>query len=48
MWDAEYQAAFETLKKAFTFDIILRYYDSDREIVVETDASNFVLEGILS
>ena len=48
MWNAEYQAAFETLKKAFTFDVILRHYDSNREIVVEIDASDFVSEGILS
>ncbi len=48
VWDAECQAAFETLKKAFTSDVILRHYDPDREIVVETDASDFVSGGILS
>ena len=36
------------MKKAFIFDVILRYYDSNREIVVKIDAFNFVSEGILS
>ena len=48
MWNTKYQVAFETLKKAFTFDIILRHYDSNREIVVKIDASDFVSGEILS
>ena len=48
MWDVKCQVAFETLKKAFIFDVILRHYDSNREIVIKIDASNFVLEEILS
>ncbi len=48
MWSSECQSAFETLKKAFTSDIILRHYNPDRKIVVETDASDYVSGGILS
>ena len=48
VWDAKYQVAFETLKKAFTFDIILRYYNSNREIVMKIDAFDFVSEEIFS
>ncbi len=48
MWDSKCQAAFQALKKAFTSDTILRHYDPDRKIVVETDASDFVSGGILS
>jgi hypothetical protein len=40
--------AVETLKKAFTLDTILRHFDPDRETIVKTDASDFVLGGILS
>jgi hypothetical protein len=40
--------AIETLKKAFTLDTILRHFDLDKEIIVETDALDYVLGGILS
>ena len=48
MWGPEQQAAFDLLKKAFTSAPILRHFDYDREIIVETDASNYVSAGILS
>ena len=43
----QYQDIFEKLKKAFTFKIILRYYNSDFKIVVETDALDYISGRIL-
>ena len=37
----------DTLKTAFTTVPILRHFDHDREIIVETDASDYVSAGIL-
>jgi len=48
IWGPAQQKAFEDLKKAFTMAPILRHFDYDCEIVVETDASDYVLAGILS
>jgi hypothetical protein len=48
VWGPAQQAAFDLLKVAFTSAPILRHFDDDREIVVETDASDFVSAGILS
>ena len=39
---------FNTLKKAFTSDVILHHYNSNYKIVIETDVSNYVSENILS
>ena len=47
-WSLEYQMAFNTLKEAFTSNVILCHYNSDHKIVVETDASDYVSEDILS
>ena len=47
-WSDQCQDAFEKLKKTFTSEIILRYYNPDLKIVVETDASDYVSGGILS
>jgi len=48
LWGQEQQADFDLLKKAFTSAPILRHFDYDREIIVETDASDYVSAGILS
>ena len=48
LWTDKCQLAFEMLKKAFTSDVILRHFDPDRPIIVETDASDYVSGGILS
>ena len=48
VWGLEQQAAFDLLKKAFTSAPILHHFDYDREIIVETDASDYVSAGILS
>jgi len=48
VWGPEQQVAFDLLKKAFTSAPILRHFDYDWEIIVETDASDYVSAGILS
>ena len=47
-WFSECEDAFNTLKRAFTFNVILCHYNSDLKLVVKTDASDYVSEGILS
>ena len=46
-WTTECQKAFEDLKRAFTTAPVLAHYDSKLETWVETDASNFVVAGVL-
>jgi hypothetical protein len=48
LWSDECSQSFETLKQAFTTAPILRHFDYDREIIVETDASDYVSAGVLS
>ena len=47
-WDPEQQAAVTQLKEAFTSAPILRRFDFDRNIIVETDDSDFISGGLLS
>ena len=47
-WSSECENAFNTLKRAFTSNVILCHYNSDLKLVVKTDASDYVSEGILS
>lgn len=47
-WSKECKDAFETLKTAFTTAPILMHFDPEAEILVETDASDFVSAGVLS
>lgn len=47
-WAPEAQQAFETLKKDFTTAHILAYFDLAKEILDETDASDYISGGILS
>ena len=47
-WFSECENAFNILKRAFTSDVILCHYNSDLKLVVKTDASDYVSEGILS
>ena len=42
------EAAFQELKGRFTSAPVLRYFDLDREIIVETDASDYVSAGVMS
>ncbi len=48
VWTQKCQIAFNTLKKVFTFKIILCYYNSDHKIVIEINALNYVFKDILS
>ena len=47
-WFSECEDAFNTLKRTFTSDVILCHYNSDLKLVMKTDASDYVSEGILS
>ena len=48
LWGPEQQAAFDLLKKPFTSAPILCHFDYEWEIIVETDASDYISAGILS
>src|SRR5437660_3489214 len=47
-WGTEYQNAFDTLLTAFTTPLILNNYDPRTDVIIETDASNFVIGCVLS
>ena len=48
VWEAEQQLAFETMVTAFTTVPALRHFDHEREVLIETDASDYVSAGVLS
>ena len=48
VWTTDCEAAFNRLKEAFTSAPILSHFDPEREIIVETDASDYVSAGVLS
>ena len=48
MWSQECEDAFQLLKSKFTSRPILKDFDPDLEIMVETDAYNYLSAGILS
>ena len=48
MWSLKCQKAFDSLKKVFITVSILLYFDSKKQIVVEIDASNHVVTGVIS
>lgn len=47
-WSSECKRVFKTVKSAFTTAPILHHFDPDKEILMETDASDFVSAGVLS
>ena len=47
VWSQKCQKAFEILKEIFTFDVVLRHYNSDHKIEIKIDVSNYVFEDIL-
>ena len=47
-WTELHQHSFKELKKAFTSAPILRHFDPLKEVIIETDASNFALGCVLS
>jgi hypothetical protein len=48
IWSEECSKSFETLKKAFIMAPVLRRFDYERQIILDTDASDYVSAGILS
>ena len=48
VWDEKVEEAFEVLKKAFISTPIFVYADSSKPFFLETDASHFILNSILS
>jgi hypothetical protein len=48
VWSDKCSWSFESLKQAFTTAPVLQHFDYDREIIVKTDASNYVSAGVLS
>jgi len=48
IWDKACEAGFQSLKSSFASAPILKHFDPDLEIIVETDASDYVSAGILS
>ena len=47
LWTKNIQKSFDLLKKTFTKDILLKHFDSNRRIKINTDASEFVLTTII-
>lgn len=47
-WNRQAQWSFEELKRRFTSAPILRHYDPSLQCIVETDASDFAIGGVLS
>ena len=47
-WGKDQQLAFEELKQRFTSAPILAHFDFERDVIVETDASDYVSTGVLS
>ena len=47
-WTAQCQEAFEQLKRVMLEAPILRYFDYELDTMVETDASDGVVAGVLS
>jgi hypothetical protein len=47
-WDRAADKAFQALKKAFTSAPVLRHFDFNRPAIVETDASDFAIGGVIS
>ena len=47
-WTMECEVAFKTIKEAFTMAPLLRHWEPDSPLVLETDASDLALAAILS
>ena len=47
-WREEQEKAFKELKKVFTTQLVLVVPDLNKEMRVEVDASEYIIEGVLS
>jgi hypothetical protein len=47
VWSTAFERSFERLKMFFVLATILPHFDPEGKIVVETDASNLVVSGVL-
>ena len=47
-WNAECETAFQQLKHKFVLAPNLMHFDAEKEIIVETDASDYVSASIMS
>ena len=47
-WNADQDAAFKRIKQVFSSQVILAHPDTSRPFVVETDASDYAVGGVLS
>lgn len=48
IWSSEQDNAFSTLKKCFSSHPILVYFDPNKEVITETDASTYAIGGVIS
>ena len=48
LWDKDQQLAFKELKRRFTSVPILAHFYFDRDVIVETDTSDYISAGVLS
>lgn len=48
MWDAACESSFQTLKDRFTSAPVLAHFDWNKDVVLETDASDYVSAGVMS
>jgi hypothetical protein len=47
-WGDKEDKAFQELKQAFTSEALLYHFDPNKPLILETDASDFAIAGILS
>ncbi|RAN66249.1 ribonuclease H family protein, partial [Bacillus sp. SRB_8] len=47
-WSAAAESAFVTLKRAFTTAPVMKHFDPNLPIILETDASDFALGAVIS
>jgi len=48
VWEAEQQLAFKALLTAFTMAPVLQHFNLEREVIIETDASDYASAGAWS
>lgn len=48
LWNEETEATFQALKDAFTYALILKHFEPEQPIMVETDAYSYVSVGVMS